>query len=600
MVRPRVETVWENPSEGASGNGSGGGFMADIPSAISGRFRYLRDLVPPTPVRRVILCERITDGAQTVLKLVSERQRLAALTGAPRDIPSALVLPYEKGNLADRNYPFYEIQPFQPGEGLASWLLRKGQLSGGQVQELADQLLDLVLALADQSSEGRQVWVHCDLKPSNLIVVTESPLRLAAVDFGEATCVSNLSVRYVRGRTIAYSGPELAHGQAFQNSDLWSVGMIAYEAMLGRHPMAVTPEADLSSSVFESACRTHLANRWEPELSPPIETSIGVLLTGLLTNAPSERLQLSDVRAYRRGSQPLPDTRARQRAISAEATDPFAFMGKSYFSLEALTAALLANWIDGEAAIGTEALPLWIRDTLHRPDLSNLLIDPSTLSPAEKLVQLVYRVSPGLPPIWRGLSLARGDLTAVACAGLNQSQGTEPAIPPELQSVLGQVGALRFAVPDDHCGPIARLWNELEDALGQAWREVYVARAPKSSFSDSSNIRALALLLACEPDRIRLLRDEVQQSFVDNVPREAWYHSFGDDASRLTPAQVCVLRSLLPLSSALLRTELISPLRQPSQSETVPVDTEAPEAAPLIPQHTVTLRYALQHGRVLM
>lgn len=78
----------------------------------------------------------------------------------------------------------------------------------------------------------RRGVLHLDLKPANILV---TDLQVKVVDFGLAT-VGQQSDKQMFG-TFAYMAPELLHEQPpTAASDLYAIGVIAYEILTGKHP----------------------------------------------------------------------------------------------------------------------------------------------------------------------------------------------------------------------------------------------------------------------------------------------------------------------------------------------------------------------------
>ncbi len=123
--------------------------------------------------------------------------------------------------------------------------------------------------------------VHGDLKPENILVDTGGDSKLA--DFGQV--VSSGSAEPTLGGTPAYMSPESARGRPLDpRSDLYSAGVVLYEALAGRPPFRATNDlALLRMQVHE-----------EP---PPIEhlpPSVDLLLRRSLAKDPDLRPQSAD------------------------------------------------------------------------------------------------------------------------------------------------------------------------------------------------------------------------------------------------------------------------------------------------------------------
>jgi eukaryotic-like serine/threonine-protein kinase len=138
--------------------------------------------------------------------------------------------------------------------------------------------------------------VHRDLKPDNVFVVEETgDTRVKLLDWG-------LAAAMCEGRFVApepnlvgtprYIAPEQACGERVdERADLYALGAIAYELLLGRAPF--------ESDDVEALVRMHLEQAPAPPhtLWPAIPTELDALLTALLAKDPGERPSLATVHA---------------------------------------------------------------------------------------------------------------------------------------------------------------------------------------------------------------------------------------------------------------------------------------------------------------
>lgn len=103
--------------------------------------------------------------------------------------------------------------------------------------------------------------VHCDLKPSNILVTDAG--RVVILDFGVAQNVSPLAAHEqhdgTHAGTRAYMPPEIKHSEQITPAfDWYAVGMILAEVLTGYQApwIANTPHSTLCA-LFENACTNH-------------------------------------------------------------------------------------------------------------------------------------------------------------------------------------------------------------------------------------------------------------------------------------------------------------------------------------------------------
>lgn len=147
--------------------------------------------------------------------------------------------------------------------------------------------------------DQRYPVIHCDLKPSNIFVISEPMLgeEIRILDFGIASLRTNKSeqVQGFRGGTLPYCSPEQLDGQTLDpRSDLYSLGIVMFEMLTGKLP--VYPRT-LSSNTptFQDWHQTHQTQtplsltKAAPDRSFP--QPLSNLILQCLTKKPDDRPQ---------------------------------------------------------------------------------------------------------------------------------------------------------------------------------------------------------------------------------------------------------------------------------------------------------------------
>jgi serine/threonine-protein kinase len=76
--------------------------------------------------------------------------------------------------------------------------------------------------------------LHRDVKPENILIFTDR--RAALCDFGVSRFAKGASATYTEAGTLGYMAPEQAYGRPKYTSDVFSLGLIAYEILTGVLP----------------------------------------------------------------------------------------------------------------------------------------------------------------------------------------------------------------------------------------------------------------------------------------------------------------------------------------------------------------------------
>ncbi|MDP3222150.1 MAG: serine/threonine-protein kinase, partial [Rubrivivax sp.] len=195
-------------------------------------------------------------------------QGRAAVKLLKRGMDSAAVLQrfaLERQALARLSHPHIArlLDAGASDEGLPYFVLEyvDGQAIDEAVRSLSiDARLRLFLQLADAVSHAhRNLLVHRDLKPGNVLVDSEGQVKL--LDFGIAKALDPLeghdgqtTVGGQRPYTPHYASPEQVRGEPVTTAtDIYSLGVLLYQMLTGTRPTgrhATTP-AEAARSVLE-------------------------------------------------------------------------------------------------------------------------------------------------------------------------------------------------------------------------------------------------------------------------------------------------------------------------------------------------------------
>jgi serine/threonine-protein kinase len=155
-----------------------------------------------------------------------------------------------------------------------------GAIPTGVVVELLIQLADAV----DHLHTRRPAVIHRDIQPDNAVVTAAGVVKL--VDFGVAkTAARRQTRRGILKGTAAYFAPEYLDGELDARADLFAIGVIGHELLVGRSLFAGASEAETLRNVRGKVVPP--PSRWAPEVPRDLDD---IVMTALQRD-PARRWQ---------------------------------------------------------------------------------------------------------------------------------------------------------------------------------------------------------------------------------------------------------------------------------------------------------------------
>lgn len=180
----------------------------------------------------------------------------------------------------------YYVMPYVEGDSLRGRLARGGPIPPSEAMRL---LRDVVEGVAHAHRRG---VLHRDIKPDNVMIAERHALLM---DFGvakamsDATSASDLTSIGISLGTPAYMAPEQAAADPNidHRSDIYSLGVLAYEMLAGKPPFTGAPQQVLMA---------HIASVPEPLLTvrPEVPPAVALIVARCLEKDPANRFQSAE------------------------------------------------------------------------------------------------------------------------------------------------------------------------------------------------------------------------------------------------------------------------------------------------------------------
>ncbi|HEX7197292.1 MAG TPA: serine/threonine-protein kinase, partial [Candidatus Limnocylindria bacterium] len=209
-------------------------YRIEAPLARGGMARVYRarDVRLERDVAIKVLSQPYADDAGFVERFLAEARAAASLSH-----PS-LVHVYDSGSSGDAHFIVMEL--LDSHRSLRQVIDADGPLSRDEVLRIGRELLAGLRLVHDRG------LVHCDVKSGN-VMLGPGPAKL--IDFGIARAPNEALEGDTSIGSLQFMSPEQLHGDALTPaSDLFSLGVVLYEALTGRMPYAGRTPEEISAA----------------------------------------------------------------------------------------------------------------------------------------------------------------------------------------------------------------------------------------------------------------------------------------------------------------------------------------------------------------
>jgi serine/threonine protein kinase len=173
---------------------------------------------------------------------------------------------------------FFMVMEYIKGKTLETILMAEKTIVCEKTIDIISQITD-----ATEHAHSNKI-VHRDIRPSN-IIFSEDDGKVKITDFGTSVWLNNVPYASTRIGSPPYMAPEQFLGKASFRSDIYSIGCIFYEMLIGKPPI-------FDADPFKILEKAKLGKITPPRLkNPRIPREVNNIIMKCLSNKIEDRYQ---------------------------------------------------------------------------------------------------------------------------------------------------------------------------------------------------------------------------------------------------------------------------------------------------------------------
>ncbi len=391
-----------------------------VPHTLAGRYEVVRR-VGVGGMADVYLAKDTRMGRQVALKILHpqyagddsfvERFRREALSAAKLQHPNIVQI-YDSGQEGDFNFIVME---YVEGRSLKDYLAEEGPLEVAEANRIAREVLT-ALAYAHRSG-----LVHRDIKPGNILLSVDGKVQVTDFGIARAEAGSTMTQTGTILGTAYYLSPEQAQGlQLDGRSDIYSLGVVAYEMLTGRRPFEGDSPVSIAYKHVREMPRPPTHHR--PDIPQPLDA---IVMTAM-AKRPEDRyssaaLMRRDLEAFAAGREVTATMRVPTVDDGTQVLRTVGRLERQAVQRPGWLVAVALALLAGGLALGTWSLVTLMSTVVGRvevpkvverePDAANRIIRSQGLEPSFQQGEFSESIAEGLitrqePPT--GRRVARG------------------------------------------------------------------------------------------------------------------------------------------------------------------------------------------------